>query len=123
MCKLLNVCRSAYYAWLNALPSFRTQENVMLLERIKMIFIDSRKTYGTRRIKRALANMGLQVGRRRIGKLMAQLGLICKAKRKFKVTTGSKHSLHVSPNLLQRNFSPSKADQCYAGDITYIPTQ
>lgn len=88
-----------------------------------MIFSDSRKTYGTRRIKRALAHEGLQVSRRRIGKLMAQCDLTCKAKRKFKVTTDSKHSLRISPNLLNRDFSPVQADLCYAGDITYIPTR
>ncbi len=123
MCKVLNVCRSAYYAWSHAQPSSRAQENKILTEKITVIFNQSRQTYGTRRIKRELAKECWVVSRRRIARLMAQQGLVSKARRKFKVTTDSRHTLHISPNLLNRDFSPQHPDQCYAGDITYIPTR
>ncbi len=45
-----------------------------------------------------------------------------KQKRKFKVTTDSKHSLPVAPNLLNREFNAKESDQAYASDITYIWT-
>jgi len=88
-----------------------------------MIFTKSRNTYGTRRIQRALAKEGLQISRRRIKKLMNEQGLVVKTKKKFKATTDSKHSLPVADNLLDRDFNPMRANQTYAGDITYVPTE
>jgi len=123
MCQLLEVSRSSYYEWLDAEPSKRDLENKNLSEHIKMIFDQSRHTYGTRRIKKALSKLGISVSRDRIKRLMQLQGLACKTKRKFKVTTDSKHHLPVADNLLNRQFSPEKMNQAYVGDITYIPTQ
>ncbi len=123
MCDVLVVSRSAYYNWLSALPSQRAQENKVLMEKISVFFTENRGNYGTRRIKRALAKEGWIVSRRRICRLMKQANLTCKTKRKFKVTTDSKHQLPISPNLLQRNFNADQPNQIYVGDITYIQTQ
>ena len=43
-------------------------------------------------------------------------------KKAYKITTNSKHSYAVSPNLLQRNFTANKPNQKWVGDITYIST-
>lgn len=43
-------------------------------------------------------------------------------KKAYKITTNSKRSYAVSPNLLQRNFTSNKPNQKWVGDITYIPT-
>ena len=45
-----------------------------------------------------------------------------KQKRKFKVTTDSKHNLPVAPNLLNREFKVEEPDRVYVSDITYIWT-
>jgi len=84
--------------------------------------MESRCNYGTRRIRKILLRQGILISRRRVGKLMKEQGLNCKTKRKFKLTTDSKHPLPISPNLLERNFSSSAPDQKYVGDITYIWT-
>lgn len=122
MCKCLGVKRSSYYDWLKRPLSAYQQANKSLSAHIKEIFIAGRQSYGTRRVKRSLATLGFVVSRRRIGKLMRSLNLSCKTRRRFKVTTDSKHLLPVSPNLLSRKFSAPKPNQCYVGDITYIPT-
>ncbi len=57
--------------------------------------------------------------RRRIGRLMNQAGLWCKTKKKFKVTTDSKHNKAIAPNLLNRQFTVTQPDRYYVGDITY----
>lgn len=54
---------------------------------------------------------------------MKALGLKVKRKRRFKVTTDSGHKLPVSPNVLNRNFSPSAPNQAWGSDITYLWTQ
>lgn len=124
MCRMLKISRSSYYAWvLQKTSSTRALENERLSEKIKMIFVQNKCRYGSRRIRRALQNMGDTVSRRRVCRLMKELGLCCKTKRKFKHTTDSNHDLPIAPNLLNRNFTPSAPNQIYAGDITYIHTQ
>lgn len=123
MCELLKISRSSYYAWFTQeAPSARALEKKGLMEKIKMIFIQNKCRYGSRRVRKALLNMGYSISRRRVGKLMKSLNLCCKTKRKFKFTTDSKHNLPIAPNLLNRDFSPLVPNQTYVGDITYVPT-
>jgi len=123
MCDALGVGRSSYYDCLKSEPSLRALENQKLAIQIKEIFMESRCSYGTRRIRKILFRQDIAISRRRIGKLMKQQALNCKTKRKFKVTTDSKHQLPIAPNLLQRDFTAAGADQKYVGDIAYIWTQ
>ncbi len=123
MCYCLKVSRSSYYAWRQSTPSHRALENQGISEKIKVIFIESRQTYGTRRIKRALERKSRIVSRRRISRLMETMNLSCKSKKKFRMTTDSNHPFPVSENKLNRKFRVEKANTHYVGDITYIPTQ
>ena len=91
-------------------------------KKIKQIYQDSRKTYGSPRIQAALAAQGLSIGRQRVRGLMAQLGIQARRKRKFKATTDSKHSPPIAQNLLARNFTTNEPDQAWVADMTYIWT-
>jgi transposase InsO family protein len=123
MCETLDVGRTSYYDWLKSQPSVRSLENQRLSAKIKEIFIASRATYGARRIRYALFNLEYKISRRRVSKLMKKENLVCKTRRKFKITTNSNHRQPIAPNLLERNFIASKPNQKYVGDITYIWTQ
>jgi putative transposase len=118
----MNVSRSGYYEWLNRPISNRDQENTKLTKMITEIFIQNRNIYGTRRISKKLSENDIFISRRRIGKLMAIAELTCKTKRKFKVTTDSRHNKIISPNLLDRKFDVASPNKYWVGDITYIPT-
>lgn len=122
MCDVLGVSRTSYYDWVCSQPSKRERENNQLSEKIKAIFIDSSQTYGSRRIRYVLNCSGIIISRRRVCKLMKAMGFSCKTRKKFKVTTDSKHTLPISPNLLERDFMASKPNEKYVGDITYIWT-
>lgn len=119
----MNVSSSGYYDWLNRPESNRDQKNRKLTEMIKEIFVDGRCCYGVRRISKKLKDKGVFISNTRIARLMAKAGLICKTKKKFKVTTDSKHDKPISPNLLNRQFDVLEPDTYWVGDITYIPTQ
>ncbi|BBM01740.1 hypothetical protein GL2_18140 [Microbulbifer sp. GL-2] len=69
-----------------------------------------------------LRKEGFKIGRYRVRKLMKQLGLVVKCKKRFTLTTDSKHCLPAAENLLNRNFSPAAKNQVWATDITYIWT-
>jgi len=119
LCNFMNVSRSCYYEWLNRPISNRDQENKILTKMIKEIFTKNRHIYGTRRISEILAKNNIFISRNKIGKLMAKSDLSCKTKRKFKVTTDSKHNRPISPNLLNREFDVTAPDTYWVGDITY----
>jgi putative transposase len=122
MCDVLSVSRSGYYAWLKKPVSRHKQTNAELLKKIRIIHHDSRESYGSPRVYRALKEQGETCGENRVARLMGEDGLRAKTKRRFKATTDSKHNLPVAPNLLDRDFNPEAPDQVYAGDITYIWT-
>ena len=122
MCDVLNVSRSAYYTWRKKTASERNQANAKLLEAIRKVHHDSRGTYGSPRVYRKLKKRDIPCSENRVARLMREDGLRAKTKRRYKATTNSKHDLPVAPNLLQRNFSPAKPNQVWAGDITYIWT-
>ncbi|MEN9596413.1 MAG: hypothetical protein RL236_847 [Pseudomonadota bacterium] len=122
MCEMLNVVRSAYYAWKISPQSIRDIEDIRLTELIKKSFDESRQTYGCKRIQDDLKDWGEKVSKRRIGKLMSRAGLWCKTRKKFKATTNSNHNEQISPNLLNRQFKVDKPNTVWVGDITYIWT-
>jgi len=53
-----------------------------------------------------LRKEGFKIGRYRVRKLMKKLGLAVKRKKRFTLTTDSKHQLPIAEHLLNRNFSP-----------------
>lgn len=118
-CELCKVSRSGYYDWLRR-PA---KTNVDVLgQKIKRIFKNSRKTYGTRRIKKQLAIEGIAASRQRISRKMAEQGLIAKAHRKTRATTNSNHDHPVAPNLLDRQFDVQQPNKVWVMDITYLAT-
>ena len=122
MCRVLEVGRSGFYAWLNRRESPRSRENRNLLVEIKALHKKSRKTYGSPRVHADLKDKGYVIGRHRVARLMRENRIVSKHRKKFRVTTNSKHNHPVAENKLQRRFSVSVPGQCWVSDITYIPT-
>jgi transposase InsO family protein len=89
---------------------------------IKAAHTRTRQTYGPERLQHDLAEHGIQVGICRIKRIRKKLGLHCKQKRKFKVTTDSRHGLPVAENLLDQQFKVYEPNKVWLSDITYIPT-
>jgi len=123
LCKVLSVSRSSYYNWLCSTPGTWARENVELLKEIKIIHKQSRQTYGSPRITKELHNRGYSCSRARVARIVAKNGICAKTKRKFKVTTDSKHKYPVSPNLLKQNFFAEHQNTIWVSDITYIRTK
>ncbi len=117
-CRALQMSRSGYYA-----AKASSQKDEGLLANIQEAFIHSGKTYGSRRIVKALNGKGIKIGRDKVRRLMQQMNLNPVWKRKFKRTTDSTHILPVAANILNRQFTPAKPNQAWVADITYIWTQ
>ena len=93
-----------------------------LMVEIRAIHAEVRQEYGWPKMWKELVARGHRVGKERVRRLMQKHGIRARCKRKFVVTTDSKHHLPIAPDLLQRNFSPSAPNQVWTGDITYIAT-
>jgi putative transposase len=122
MCRVLNVSKSCYYSWLFN-GAYINKIDVKLYELVKKIFIQSKRTYGTIRIKEELEDdYGVIVSRKRIARIMKYYNLKAKIKRRFVNTTDSNHNNEIAPNILDRDFYALNPDEKYVGDITYIQT-
>ena len=123
MSKAFRVSESGYYAWVKRGPSQRTKENEKLLEQIKDIFEESRKTYGSPHIHQKLRQQGVVCGRNRVARLMRRNHLRARRKkRQYPRTTQRKAGALAAPNLLKGNFKPLWPNQAWVSDITYIDT-
>jgi putative transposase len=118
---LIDVSPSGYYDWLKREPSKRETENRELDDHISRVYHEHRGRYGYRRIYVELLEQGVFFGsRERIRRRLRHLGLKAIHKQKFKNTTDSNHDKLVAPNLLQQNFTMTRLDEAWVGDITYI---
>jgi len=75
--------------------------------------------YGYRRVQAELQRQGWAVNHKRVLRLMRADNLLCLRRRKFILTTDSKHGLRIYPNLAQ-DMVLTSINQLWVADITYI---
>jgi putative transposase len=119
---MFSIERSGYYAWLKRKPGKRAISNEELDKKIRTAFDKHHGRYGAKRLSDELRDNGEICSKNRVARRMKHLGLRAKARKKFKVTTDSKHNLPVAPNLLNRDFTATAPNQKWCGDITYVWT-
>ena len=89
---------------------------------IRVAHAESRGRYGSPRILQVLHARGHQVGRNRVIRLMRAEGLRARPRRRFVVTTDSRHRWAPAPNRLQRRFHTRRPNRCWVADLTYLDT-
>jgi len=124
LCKVMRTSRSGFYQYLkrNDRGAESDPSEFTLKARIKAIFREHRGKYGARRIMKELNNQGHWIGIYKVRRVMRELGLKVKPARRYKVTTDSRHSFPVAPNLLNRPFDVDRPDSVWTADITYVWT-
>lgn len=119
---MLDVSRSAYYAWSDRGPSLREQRESELTPLVRALFWNHRRRYGARRLASVLADMGEVCSPRWVAKIMKNQGLRAIQPKSFvPKTTDSRHHLGYSPNLILDTPEPCRRNQLWVGDITYVP--
>lgn len=125
-CEVLGVSTSGYFEHTGLRPNHsrpgRRVSDEAVLAHIKAAHAGSKGEYGWPRIWKELVSNGVRVGKDRIHKLMKLHGIKARGKKRYVVTTDSKHDLPIAANLLERNFQPEKPNAVWTSDITYIPT-
>jgi putative transposase len=122
MCRVLQVYRSGYYAWLKRPNNERKQRRYKLARRIHQIFLSSRRLYGSPKITQVLRQEGWRVGQKTVGRIMRESGLKSRTVRKYKATTNSRHNQPVFDNVLNQTFQAERPNQVWMSDITYVWT-
>ena len=120
--RVLSVSADGYYDWLDRPLSKWAREELRLELEIRAAHRRTRQTYGAERLQRDLLEHGIRVGICRIKRVRRKLGIRCKQKRKFKVTTDSRHKLPVADNILGQQFKVTAPNKVWVSDITYVPT-
>ena len=122
LCRVMNVGKSAFYAWKARPAKVITTEELHLYRRAKALFKASRNSRGSRELAKKLNEEGIKVTRHRVRMLMKKLGLKVTQRVAYKVTTKRKYSDRIADNLLNQNFNPAGPNQVWAGDVTYLKT-
>jgi len=123
LCEVLKVSRGGYYAWSRRPPSPAALRRGELVAEIRTAHGESRATYGSPRVYRALKARGVPCCENTVAKLMRAELVRAKARRPFAVrTTDSRHDRPVAKNVLNREFYPDRPNATWAADITYVPT-
>jgi transposase InsO family protein len=122
-CELLKVSRAAFYEHLHGTPSAKQRSDAELTEQITAVHAESKGTYGSPRVHRALRKQGVDCGKRRVGRLMRFAGLEGRCKKRWRKTTVADPAAEAALDHIQRAFGPgAEIDRRYVGDITYVAT-
>ena len=125
LCQILGVARSWYHAWQRAAPhrAERAARRVKLVEEIRAIFEASKRRYEAPRVHAERRGRGHGLSKRVVAKLMQENGIRPpRRRRKVPMTTDSRHSHAIAPNLLERTFKAAAPDTVWLADISCIPT-
>ncbi|MBE34852.1 MAG: IS3 family transposase [Opitutaceae bacterium] len=124
LCDVLLVSRRGYYQWRAALNSDSSRQETQMQASIAQIHRASRGTYGSPRVTAVLRKQSDSIGRHRVARLMREAGLQGRQRRRYRVrTTDSNHDQPVAPNRLKVADRPTRIDEVWVSDITYVSTQ
>ncbi len=122
MCQVFHVNPSCYYKWIKRKQTKRSLRKTLIISEIQKIHNASHCTYGSPRITKELASMGIMVCRSFVAKIMLQHHLRAVSKLKFKKTTISSPKYPIADNILNQNFKVERQNEVWVSDITYIAT-
>lgn len=116
LCQMVGVSRAGYYRF--QLRPQRQEADMELRSQIQSIALRW-PAYGYRRVQAELERQGWRVNHKRVLRLMRVDNLLCLRRRKFILTTDSKHGLPIYSNLA-KDMMLSGINQLWVADITYI---
>jgi putative transposase len=116
LCQLADVSRAGYYRWRHSSPA--EDADMDLRDEIQRVALES-PCYGWRRVTAELRRRGWVANHKLVRRILREDNLLCLRRRKFVVTTDSKHTRPVYPNLAGE-MTPTGINRLWVADITYI---
>ena len=116
LCEMPGLNRAGFCRWQT--PRQATPVEMEIRDQMQKVALES-PAYGYRRITSELQQRGFAVNHKRVSRMMREDNLLCVRRRSFVVTTDSRHTLPIYPNLA-REMEPTAINQLWVADITYI---
>jgi transposase InsO family protein len=121
-CRLLEVSESWFYKWHQRPPTSRQVRRGKVDAEVARLFEASQRTYGSPRIHRDLLEAGWAANEKTVAESMSRQGLFGRKPKRRKGLTKQDKAAPKFPDLLRRDFTASKPNLKWCGDITEIPT-
>ena len=116
LCQMTGLNRAGFYRWRT--PQLASPVEMEIRDEMQKIALDS-PAYGYRRITAELQKRDFDINHQRVLRMMREDNLLCVRRRRFVVTTDSRHNLPIYPNLA-RQMVARAINQLWVADITYI---
>jgi putative transposase len=116
LCQMTGLNRAGFYR--SRMPRLVSPVEMEIRDEMQKIALES-AAYGYRRITAELQRRGFAINHKRVLRMMREDNLLCVRRRRFVVTTDSRHNLPIYPNLAGQ-MTPIAVNQLWVADITYI---
>lgn len=121
LCRRYQVSRSGFYAWRASDGSQRRRNDEELGQRIERIHRDSAGRYGSPRVHEVLRREGVRCSNKRVARLMRERGLRARVSRIYRKGSGMVRRFFAkTDNLRLGEPLPTRTDQIWVGDLTYL---
>ena len=118
MCRLFDVSRSGYYGFVKRMN--KPAKDLELSELIRECQVETKQTYGYRRVAIWLERKGVHHNPKTILRVMNKYSLLSVVRRRRYCNYSQ--ALHRYDNLLNRDFHADRPNQKWVTDISYIKT-
>jgi transposase InsO family protein len=121
-CLILGISVSWFYKCSGRGPSKRRQRRAKVDAAVAAEFAEHRGLHGSPRLFVDLREKGWTVSERTVADWMRRQGLVARVVRRGRGLTKRDRDAAVFPDLVRRDFTASRVNERWVGDITEIPT-
>jgi len=121
-CLILGVSVSWFYKWLDRGPTRRQLRRAKLDAAIRKEFAAQRGLHGSPRLFVDARENGWNVSEKTVADSMRRQGLVARVIKRRRCLTKQDKKAAKFPDLVRRDFTASRINEKWVGDITEIPT-
>jgi putative transposase len=121
-CLILGISVSWFYKWADRGPTKRQLRRARLDAAVRREFDASRRLHGSPRLYVDLRAKGWKVSEKTVADSMRRQGLVARIVKRRRGLTKQDKKAAKFPDLVRRDFTASRANEKWVGDITEIPT-
>jgi putative transposase len=122
ICEQLPIAPSTYWDSKKRPPSARSLRDAELEAEIRRVHAENFSCYGARKVWHQLRREGMSVPRCTVERLMRRMGLRGMVRGKYQRTTVPNEQAQRPADLVDRDFSATRANQLWVADLTYVAT-
>ncbi len=121
-CLILGVSISWFYKWQGRGPTRRQERRARLDAAVAKEFTTQRRLHGSPRLYADLRDKGWKVSEKTVADSMRRQGLVARIVKRRNGLTKRDKNAPLFPDLVSRDFTATRMNEKWVGDITEIPT-